>query len=174
MSALAGTVRRLRFTREIVLLGVLIALVIVMTLLDPLFLSLTTLLNTSRFFVEVGLMALGMTLIIITGGIDLSVGSNLALVSVAVGFSFAAGLPLPLGILFGLVVGMAAGLFNGLFITFLDLHPLVVTLGTLALFQGLAYGLSEAQAVSDFPGWFAYFGQDRSRVSSLSSSWLWR
>ena len=86
-------------------------------------------------------MALGMTLIIITGGIDLSVGSNLALVSVAVGFTFAAGLPLPLAIVFGLVVGMAAGLFNSLFITFLDLHPLVVTLGTFALFQGLAYGL---------------------------------
>ena len=89
-------------------------------------------------------MALGMTLIIITGGIDLSVGSNLALVSVAVGFTFAGGPALcPLAILFGLVVGLAAGLFNSLFITFLDLHPLVVTLGTFALFQGLAYGLSE-------------------------------
>ncbi len=159
MSALTETARRLRFSREIVLLGVLVALVIVMSILDPLFLSPTTLLNTSRFFVEVGLMALGMTLIIITGGIDLSVGSNLALVSVAVGFSYAAGLPLPLAIVFGLVVGFAAGLFNGLFITLLDLHPLVVTLGTLALFQGLAYGLSRAEAVSDFPGWFAYFGQ---------------
>src|ERR671916_2173830 len=159
MSAIATTVRRLTFSREIVLLGVLIALVIVMTLLDPSFLSLTTMLNTSRFFAEVGLMALGMTLIIITGGIDLSVGSNLALVSVAIGLSFAAGLPLPLAVVFGLVVGVAAGLFNGLFITLLDLHPLVVTLGTFALFQGLAYGLSRAEAVSDFPGWFAYFGQ---------------
>jgi len=138
---------------------VLIVLMIAMSLLSPLFFTVGNLLNTSRFFVEVGLMALGMTLIIITGGIDLSVGSNLALVSVAVGFSYAAGLPLPLAILFGLVVGLAAGLFNGLFITLLDLHPLVVTLGTFALFQGLAYGLTNAQAVSDFPGWFAYFGQ---------------
>jgi ribose/xylose/arabinose/galactoside ABC-type transport system permease subunit len=159
MSAATAALKRLRFSREVVLLGVLIALVIVMTLLDPLFLSPTTLLNTSRFFVEVGLMALGMTLIIITGGIDLSVGSNLGLVSVAVGFSYAAGLPLPLAILFGLVVGVAAGFFNSVFITVLDLHPLVVTLGTFALFQGLAYGLSNADAVSDFPAWFAYFGQ---------------
>jgi len=159
VSAATAAIRRLGFSRELVLLGVLIALVIVMTLLDPLFLSPTTMLNTSRFFVEVGLMALGMTLIIITGGIDLSVGSNLGLVSVAVGFSFAAGLPLPLAILFGLVVGVAAGFFNSVFITFLDLHPLVVTLGTFALFQGLAYGLSNADAVSDFPPWFAYFGQ---------------
>jgi rhamnose transport system permease protein len=159
MSAATAVLRRFRFSREVVLLGVLIVLMIVMSLLSPLFLTLGNLLNTSRFFVEVGLMALGMTLIIITGGIDLSVGSNLALVSVAVGFSFAAGLPLPLAIVFGLVVGVAAGLFNGLFITLLDLHPLVVTLGTFALFQGLAYGLSRAEAVSDFPGWFAYFGQ---------------
>jgi rhamnose transport system permease protein len=159
VSAATAVLRRFRFSREVVLLGVLIVLMIVMSLLSPLFLTLGNLLNTSRFFVEVGLMALGMTLIIITGGIDLSVGSNLALVSVAVGFSFAAGLPLPLAIVFGLIVGVAAGLFNGLFITLLDLHPLVVTLGTFALFQGLAYGLSRAEAVSDFPGWFAYFGQ---------------
>ena len=159
MSSAIEVMRRLRFSRELVLLCVLIALVIVMSLLSPLFFTLGNLLNTSRYFVEVGLMALGMTLIIITGGIDLSVGSNLALVSVAVGFTFAAGLPLPLAILFGLVVGMAAGFFNSIFITFLDLHPLVVTLGTFALFQGLAYGLTGARAVSDFPPWFAYFGQ---------------
>src|SRR5919112_5588576 len=159
MSTATAALRRLRFSREVVLLAVLIVLMIVMSLLSPLFLTVGNLLNTSRFFVEVGLMALGTTLIIIPGGIDLSVGSNVALVSVAVGFSFAAGLPLPLAIVFGLVVGVAAGLFNGLFITLLDLHPLVVTLGTLALFQGLAYGISKAEAVSNFPGWFAYFGQ---------------
>ena len=159
MSAATAVLRRIKFSREVVLLGVLIVLMIAMSLLSPLFFTVGNLLNTSRFFVEVGLMALGMTLIIITGGIDLSVGSNLALVSVAVGFSYAAGLPLPLAIVFGLVVGLAAGLFNGLFITLLDLHPLVVTLGTFALFQGLAYGLTKAEAVSDFPGWFAYFGQ---------------
>ncbi len=159
MSAATAVLRRIKFSREVVLLGVLIVLMVVMSLLSPLFFTVGNLLNTSRFFVEVGLMALGMTLIIITGGIDLSVGSNLALVSVAVGFSYAAGLPLPLAIVFGLVVGLAAGLFNGLFITLLDLHPLVVTLGTFALFQGLAYGLTKAEAISDFPGWFAYFGQ---------------
>jgi len=159
MSAATAVLRRIRFSREVVLLGVLIVLMIAMSLLSPLFFTVGNLLNTSRFFVEVGLMALGMTLIIITGGIDLSVGSNLALVSVAVGFSYAAGLPLPLAIVLGLVVGLTAGLFNGLFITLLDLHPLVVTLGTFALFQGLAYGLTKAEAISDFPGWFAYFGQ---------------
>ena len=152
-------IRDLRFSREVVLLGVLVAIMLVMAQLSPFFLTLGNLLDTSRYFVEIGLIALGMTLIIITAGIDLSVGAGLALVSVAVGFSFAAGLPLPLALVLGLLTGLGAGLFNGLFITRLDLHPLVVTLGTFALFRGLAYGLSDADAVSSYPAWFAYFGQ---------------
>jgi rhamnose transport system permease protein len=152
-------IRDLRFSRELVLLAVLIALMLAMAQLSPFFLTLGNLLDTSRYFVEIGLIALGMTLIIITAGIDLSVGAGLALVSVAVGFSFAAGLPLPLALVLGLLTGLGAGLFNGLFITRLDLHPLVVTLGTFALFRGLAYGLSDADAVSNYPAWFAYFGQ---------------
>jgi rhamnose transport system permease protein len=152
-------IRNLRFSRELDLLGVLIALMLVMAQLSPFFLTLGNLLDTSRYFVEIGLIALGMTLIIITAGIDLSVGAGLALVSVAVGFSFATGLSLPLALVLGLLTGLGAGLFNGLFITRLDLHPLVVTLGTFALFRGLAYGLSDADAVSSYPAWFAYFGQ---------------
>src|ERR671922_1221255 len=108
----AAALRRLTFSREVVLLGVLILLVIVMSLLSPLFFTLGNLLNTSRYFAEVGLMALGMTLIIITGGIDLSVGANLALVSVAMGFSWQAGVPFPLAGILGLVGGLAAGFFH--------------------------------------------------------------
>lgn len=159
ITSLKGYLDNLKISRELVLFAVLIIVTAVMASLSPYFLTLTNLLNTSRFFAEVGLIALGMTLIIITAGIDLSVGSALALVSVAVGFSFAAGLPLPLAILFGVFVGLAAGAFNSFFITQLELHPLVVTLGTLALFRGVAFGLSDADAVSDFPAWFDYFGQ---------------
>lgn len=156
---LKGYTGNLRLSREIVLFAVLVTVVVTMSFLSPVFLTLSNMLNTSRFFTEIGLIALGMTLIIITAGIDLSVGSSLALVSVALGFSFAAGLPLPLAILFGVFVGLAAGAFNSFFVTQLELHPLVVTLGTLALFRGVAYGLSNADAVSDFPPWFDYFGQ---------------
>lgn len=156
---LRGRLDNLKVSRELVLFAVLVMVVVVMSFLSPNFLTLSNMLNTSRFFTEIGLIALGMTLIIITAGIDLSVGSSLALVSVAVGFSFAAGLPLPLAILFGVFVGLAAGAFNSFFVTQLELHPLVVTLGTLALFRGVAFGLSDADAVSDFPAWFDYFGQ---------------
>lgn len=159
ITSLKSYLEELKVSRELVLLAVLIAVVAVMSFLSPYFLTLSNLLNTSRLFTEIGLIALGMTLIIITAGIDLSVGSALALVSVTVGFSFAAGVPLPLAILLGLFVGLLAGAFNSFFVTQLDLHPLVVTLGTLALFRGIAFGFSDADAVSDFPPWFDYFGQ---------------
>ena len=127
--------------------------------LKPAYLSLPGLLDASRAFVEAGLLALGMTLVIITGGIDLSVASLLALVSVSIGFSSAAGLPLPLALVFGLLVGLLGGLLNGLIVAALDLHPLVVTFGTMALFRGLAYAVTNANAVSTFPDWFGFIGQ---------------
>lgn len=157
--ALSGRLRRLATQREVVLLAVLVVLMGVMSTLDPDFLTASNLLRTTRFFTEVGLIALGMTFVIITAGIDLSVGSALALVSVTIGFSYAAGLPLPLAILLGLVVGVAGGVFNGTVATKLGVHPLVVTLGTLALYRGLAFGFSDADAVSTYPDWFAYLGQ---------------
>ncbi len=148
-----------RFTRELVLLCLLIVLVVVLGQMSPVFFTVGNLLNTSRFFVEVGLIALGMTLIIITGGIDLSVGAAMALVAVTVGLAHQSGVPMALALVLGLAVGLAAGLFNGLMITRLDLHPLVVTLGTFALFRGIALGVSGGGAVSSFPQWFEYFGQ---------------
>jgi ribose/xylose/arabinose/galactoside ABC-type transport system permease subunit len=126
--------------------------------LSPYFLTVSNLLDTSRYFSETGLIAIGMSLIIITGGIDLSVGSLLALVSVVVGFSMAGGVPLPVSIVLGLVTGYAGGLFNGVLVTRLSLSPLTVTLGTMALYRGIAYAVSNSNAVSSFPDWFAYFG----------------
>lgn len=152
-------VRRLSTNREFVLLVILLLLMAVLGSLSDDFLTATNLLRTTRFFTEVGLIALGMTFIIITGGIDLSVGSALALVSVTIGFSFAAGLALPLAILLGILVGILGGLFNGAASTKLGVHPLVVTLGTLALYRGLAFGISDADAVSTYPDWFAFLGQ---------------
>ena len=121
--------------------------------------SLSGLLDATPTFVGTGLLALGMTLVIITGGIDLSVASLLALVSVVVGLSFRAGMPMPLAILLGLATGLAGGLLNGAAVALLGLHPFVVTLATMALFRGAAYAISNAEAVSIFPAWFTDIGQ---------------
>ncbi len=109
-------------------------------------------------FVEKALMALPMTFIIIAGEIDLSVASVLGLASVIVGITWKAGIPLWLGIGTALVVGVIAGLLNGTLVTRLGLPSLVVTLGTLALFRGLAFVILGDQAVSNFPNAFTNFG----------------
>ena len=124
----------------------------------PGYLSLYGVLDTSRIFIEEGFLALGMTFVIITGGIDLSVASLLALVSVVIGFSHQAGLPLPVSMILGVVVGVGCGLINGAIVAYLGLHPLVVTLATMALFRGAAYVLSNAAAFSNYPQWFTNIG----------------
>lgn len=152
---------RQRIGRNSVLLGVLLIQITVTSILVPGYFSIWGLLDASRAFVEVGLIALAMTLIIISGGIDLSVGALLALVSVAIGFSYDAGLPLWAASVLGVLVGTAGGALNGVFIAYFRLHPLVVTLGTFALFRGIAYTVSNAGAVSGFPAWFGIFGQQK-------------
>ncbi len=127
-------------------------------LLVPDYLSLDGVLDTSRVFIEAGFLCLGMTLVIITGGIDLSVASLLALVSVVIGFAHQAGVPLPVAMALGVATGVGCGLLNGAMVAYLNLHPLVVTLATMALFRGAAYVLSNAEAFSAYPAWFTDIG----------------
>jgi len=107
---------------------------------------------------EVGIMALAVTLIVITGEIDISIASVLGLSSAILGKLFQAGFPLGGAIVVVLVVGVAAGLLNGLLVTKLGLPSLVVTLGTLALYRGLCYIVLGDQQVSNWPSTFTDFG----------------
>ena len=84
--------------------------------------------------------------------------SLLALVSVVIGFSHKAGVPLPASMAMGVAAGIGGGLLNGAVVAFLGLHPLVVTLATMALFRGGAYVLSNAEAFSTYPDWFTSIG----------------
>jgi rhamnose transport system permease protein len=103
------------------------------------------------------LIALPMTLIIVAGEIDLSVASMLGLSSTIMGELYAHGWPLPLAVGACLVLGVVMGAFNGFFVTTLGLPALAVTIGTLALFRGLAYVILGGGAVSDFPAsWTSY------------------
>ncbi len=141
------------------LLVVLLLLTIVLgNTLSPYFLTPFNFSLMVEDFVEKALMALPMTFIIIAGEIDLSVASVLGLASVIVGVTWNAGIPLWLVIGIALVVGIIAGLLNGALVTRLGLPSLVVTLGTLALFRGLAFVILGDQAVSNFPSAFTNFG----------------
>jgi rhamnose transport system permease protein len=124
------------------------------------FFTLDNLLNQGRLMAEVGLVALAMTFVIVSAGIDLSVGSILGLVAILLGvFWQKLGLPLPLAMLLGVLVGGVAGLVNGLIITRFRVPPLIATLATLALYRGLAEGISQARSVRGYPEWFFVLGQ---------------
>ena len=109
-------------------------------------------------FMEKAIMALPMTLLIISGEIDLSVASTLGLSSAVLGKTWQHGWPLPLCIAAAILVGALAGLVNGIFVTKIGLPSLVVTLGTLALYRGLAFVVLGPNAVSDYPKSFNDFG----------------
>ncbi len=151
--------RRFTLTVEWVLVGILILVGAVMAQLSPEFLTLSNLLDMTRFIVEIGLLALPMTLIIITKGIDLSVGSNIALSAIIFGFAWHAGVPLVLAAVIGIATGTLAGLVNGWTVAYLGVPPLVTTLATFGAFRGIALGLSGGRGVSGFPDWFYVLGQ---------------
>jgi rhamnose transport system permease protein len=143
---------------EALLIVLLVLTIVLGNALSPYFLTPFNFSLMVEDFVEKALMALPMTFIIIAGEIDLSVASVLGLASVIVGITWKAGIPLWLGIGLALAVGVIAGLLNGTLVTRLGLPSLVVTLGTLALFRGLAFVILGDQAVSNFPNAFTNFG----------------
>jgi ribose transport system permease protein len=116
--------------------------------------GLTVLLQTS----VIGLLGIGMTMVIITGGIDLSVGSVLALSGTAAGLAVKAGIPVPAGMAIGVMVGAACGLFNGLVITKMRITPFVATLGMMLIARGLALQLTNAAPVSGLGEAFGVLG----------------
>ena len=116
-----------------------------------------------RASAEIGLLALALTPVILTGGIDLSVGSLLGLCAVVLGVtSREAGWPMPIAVAAAIVAGAAGGGLNALLVARLDIPPLIVTLGTYSLFRGLAEGVtSGVKNYSDFPQSFLFVGQGR-------------
>ncbi|MGH8782469.1 ABC transporter permease [Paraburkholderia sp.] len=143
------------------LLAVLLVLALILgRVLSPEFLSGANLGNVLADLTEVALMALPMTLIIVAADIDLSVASVLGASSALLGVLWHMGVPMPAAIALSIVAGALAGLLNGLVIVKLNLPSLAVTIGTLALFRGLAYVLLGDQAVADFPPGYTAFGMN--------------
>ncbi len=152
MNAAALTVRAGSFPlHECVLLGLLVSLLAAARALNPEFVSLETQLSLASQVFELAILTVPMTMILITGGIDLSVGSTMALGAVVLGLTFEAGASIGLAALLAVLTGAVAGLVNGAFVAFARLHPLIVTLATLSLYRGLAEGISRARPISGFP-----------------------
>ncbi len=144
------------------LLVTLIAVVVMAnSRLSPYFWDARNISRTSSDFMEMGLMMLPMVFIIIIGGIDLSVASNLGMCASFMGWLFMHGVNIWLAALSALVLGALAGFLNGVLVARVKLPPLVVTLGTYAFYRGVAYVLLGDQAARGYPEAFTYIGQGK-------------
>ncbi|MER8387024.1 ribose ABC transporter permease [Mesorhizobium sp. M1380] len=126
---------------------VLMMLVILMSTIAPNFNRVDNLLNIARAISVNAVLAAGMTLVILTGGIDLSVGSIVAVSGVVSVIAAIAGVPAPAAISIGVAAGAACGLINGALTAYLSLAPFIVTLGTMTFLRGLAYTITEGQPI---------------------------
>ena len=136
----------------------LLTLFIILSIASPNFLTSTNLSSVVRQTAVINIMALGMTVIIIAGGIDLSVGSILALAGL-LGAMTMEKYGIGWGMAAGMMVGMLCGLANGLMITSLRISPFIVTLGTMGIYRGFALIISKGLPVHEIPPSFSYLGE---------------
>ena len=136
----------------------LLLLCVVLSFLSEQFLSFGNIMNILKQSSLRGLIALGMTLVILTAGIDLSVGSVLAFTAVSTAQLLVNGQPIWLSMLAGLLLGAALGLFNGVLVTRFSVPPFIATLGTMTFVRGLALSFTKGKPVTGLPEGFRYMG----------------
>jgi ribose transport system permease protein len=150
-------------TRELTLLALIALIIIAMTFLSPYFLSIANLRAIGLGMAPTAIIAIGMAILLASGGFDLSVGSVMALASTVVAMVLIAGYPILVAVIAAMAVGAAVGLANGFLVTWISINPLIATLGTMSIARGIALVLTEGFSVSNLPPSFGYIGK---------SSWL--
>ncbi len=156
--------KKLKLTnaREFGVFLVLVIIMIALSIASPVFLKPVNLVNIVRQTVEIGIMAIGMTYLIIAGELDLSVGSLFATCAMFGGFLFKNQVvPASIAFLLVLLCGIALGCFNGLLVTRLGIPSFIVTLGTMKIYRSFAYAIGNGQSISQFP-------------ESATNSWGWK
>ncbi len=143
----------------------LLILVVIMSFYEPSFGTADNISNMTRNFAPFGIMALGMMVVIITGGIDLSVGSVMGIVSIVAGLFLTWEYPWYVAFSMGLLTGLICGAFNGFFVAFVGMQSFVVTLGMLAIARSLAVVFSQNQMLYKF-------GPDAHIVKAIGQ-WKW-
>lgn len=150
---------RFKLPDELGITGVLLLVVLVMSFISVSFRSpgnLTVLLENG---VVVAFLALGQTFVLLTGGIDLSVGSNIALTGMLAALTMAAGLPWWVAVIVAILVGIAVGLFNGVVVHYVGLPPFIVTFATFGITASIPKILTNAQSVNVADPMFAVIGR---------------
>ncbi|MCE0800940.1 autoinducer 2 import system permease LsrD [Buttiauxella sp. S04-F03] len=143
---------KLKLNWEVALLLILVAEILLFGAINPRMLDINMLLFSTSDFICIGIVALPLTLVIISGGIDISLGSTIGLCAIALGVMLQAGLPISVAIILTLAVGLLCGLFNAALIHYTGISPLVITLGTLYLFGGAALLLSGMAGATGYEG----------------------
>jgi len=156
--AAAGGLRRVFDVQQWGIVFVLIALVIIISIASPVFLSPRNLRNVLQQVSTLGILSMGVTVLMISGGIDLSVGSAISTVAVIAGTMLKAGVPAEISILTGLLLGCAIGGLNGVLAAFTRAHPFILTLGTMTILQGVAIIITKGYPINDLGARFGYIG----------------
>ncbi|WBM79306.1 ABC transporter permease [Cryobacterium breve] len=159
-SRIGHRLRRIVTARESTLAGVVLLLVIFLSWASPYFFTVGNLTVVGRQIGLALIISVGMTFVILIGGIDLSVGSVVALVSVLTGeFMVTIGLSPIVAVVLALISGAIVGMVNGMINAFAGIPSFVVTLGMLAVARGLSLGITSGSTISGFPPGFLYLGQ---------------
>jgi ribose/xylose/arabinose/galactoside ABC-type transport system permease subunit len=148
---------------EYIILAAIVVEAVVFATITPQFLSVPNLINVALSIAITGILAVGMTMVILTGGIDLSVGSVVALAGVVAATLASSGGSggVALGVAAALGIGLAVGLFDGLVIAHLRVPPFVATLAMLTICRGLAFVLSGGRSIGNLPESFNFVGRER-------------
>jgi ribose/xylose/arabinose/galactoside ABC-type transport system permease subunit len=149
--------RRTSLNYQVALAALLVALIVGFGIAQHVFFHLSVLLDATTIVGEIGIMALGMTFIITTGGVDLSVGYILQLSAIVFGVTLKHSGNLALAIVMALLSGTACGAFNGLIVSKTKIPPLVTTLATMNLYRGLSFIIAGTNSYSGFPAGFKRF-----------------
>jgi ribose transport system permease protein len=127
------------------------------TILSPYFFAMNNLLTVATQTAVIAIIAIGQTYVLITGGIDLAIGSNIALSAMVAAIAMTSGIPVVLSVLFGLLTGVAAGTISGILVAYGNIPPFIGTLGTMTVVRGLALTLTQGKPVANLPKSFTAF-----------------
>ncbi|WP_343249291.1 ABC transporter permease [Diplocloster hominis] len=145
----------------IVLMAAFLGIVIIGTVVNENFLTMKNILSIFQQMSEMGIMALGLTIVIITGGNDLASGTTMGLCAVVSGLCLTSGMPIPLALLISLAAAVACGCLNASLVALIGIPPMIATLGTQMFFYGAALVLSKGNSISNIPREFYFLGQDK-------------
>ncbi|NQU69625.1 MAG: ABC transporter permease [Rhodospirillales bacterium] len=149
---------RLVQTRELTLLIVILLIIAIMSQMTPYFFSMANFRAISIGFAPTAIIVVGMSILLVSGGFDLSVGSTLALCGTVSAMLLVDGVPIPVAMAAAVACGAMIGLINGFVVTKLGVNPLVATLGTMSLARGIALVLTEGFSISKLPKSYGFVG----------------